>query len=258
MTNVATQINSAHRGWRWAALLLAASQLLAPIVITRVYGEFLSAGATNDAAITPAGYAFSIWGPITLLVTITCAAILWRGLGAPWETRLPAEASVVFAGFTGWLLLAAQDWLWATVAMFAVMAIVLVDIMRLLVRHADELTAPAWLRRLATVSFGLYLGWSSIAVFVNVAAALIYGGWSATATGWQTAILMAATLTAVGLTVFLRGSVGYVAAALWALVAAAIGAAQRDATVLSASSAAAAALLVVVSAVLYVANRRTG
>ena len=50
---------------------LALSQLVTPPIIMRVYGDFLSTGATNDAVITPAGYAFSIWGLITLLCAIT-------------------------------------------------------------------------------------------------------------------------------------------------------------------------------------------
>ena len=90
----------------------------------------------------PAGYAFSIWGLITLLCAVTCVAVVRLGLGAPWESRLLVDASVVFVGFSAWLLVAAQDWTWLSVAVFAVMVAALVDAMRLLVRHADDLTAP--------------------------------------------------------------------------------------------------------------------
>ena len=224
--DVVGQDDSSVKAWRWIATVLAVSQLAASPIITWVFGDFLSSGATNEALITPSGYAFSIWGLITLLTVVTCVAIIRVGLGAPWERRVLVETSVVFLGFSCWLIVAAQNWLWFSVAVFAVMVGALVDVVRLLVRHAGDLTCPPWLRRLATLTFGLYLGWSSVAVFANVAAASIESGASADGTGWQAVILAAATAAALALTVYLRGSLGYVAAVLWALIAATIGAAQ--------------------------------
>lgn len=221
-----------------------------------MFGDFLSSGATNEALITPAGYAFSIWGLITLLSAITCAAVVRVGLGAPWETRALVGLSVAFVGFSAWLVIAAQDWLWLTVVVFAIMVGVLIDVMRLLVRHAEDLTCPVWLRRLAALSLGLYLGWSSVAVFVNVAAALIHSGWSANETVWQAIILVLATAAAITLTAVLRGTLGYVAAVLWALIAATIGAAHRGSAALAVASAVAAALVVATAAVSLVTRRR--
>lgn len=222
--------------WRWIAAVLALSQLAAPVVVDAVAGNFLQSGATNEALITPAGYAFGIWGLITLLSAATALAILRWGLGSWWETGVLVDASIVFVGFSLWLVVAAQDWLWVSVAVFAVMVAALLHIMRLLVRRRHDLTCPRWLAVLATVTFGLYLGWSSVAVFANVAAALIYGGVSASAPAWQLAVLVAATVFVVAVTTMLRGSAGYVAGAVWALVAVAIGAAQRDSALLTAAA----------------------
>jgi len=238
---VASQSRSSTALLQWAALLLALSQLVTPPIIMRAYGEFLSTGATNDAVITPARYAFSIWGLITLLCAVTCVAVVRLGLSAPWESRLLVDVSVVFVGFTGWLLVAAQNWTWLSVAVLAVMVAALVDAMRLLIRRADDLTAPTWLRTLTTATFGLYLGWSSVAIFINVAAALVDGGFSPSETIWQAIVLVAAAVAAIALTGFLRATPGYVAGTLWGLVAAAIGASQRDAATLSGISAVAAA-----------------
>jgi hypothetical protein len=235
-------------GLRWVALLVALSQLVTPPIIMRVYGEFLSTGATNDAVITPARYAFSIWGLITLLCAITFVAVVRVRLGAPWEGRLLVDASVVFVGFTAWLLIAAQDWTWLSVAVLAAMVTALVDAVQLLVRHADDVTAPTWQRILTTTTFGLYLGWSSVAIFINVAAALVDSGLSSTETTWQAIVLVAAAVAAIALTCFLRATPGYVAGTLWGLVAAAIGASERDAATLFALSAAAAAAVVVTAA----------
>jgi hypothetical protein len=239
--------------WRWVAALLAVSQLIAPVVANALAGDFLRSGPTNEALITPAGYAFSVWGVITALCVITAVAVLRFGLGSPWETAFLVDASVVFVGFSAWLWVAAQGWLWITVAVFIVMVSGLIHIMQILVRRRQDLTCAPWLATFATTTFGLYLGWSSVAVFANVAAALITSGASASAVWWQLLVLSAAAAFAIGLAAMLRGSLGYVAGALWALVGVALGAWARDSMVLVTAAAVAA---VAVSTVAVVARHR--
>jgi hypothetical protein len=53
------------------------TQLVAPWVSSAIGGDFLKSGATNQALITPAGYAFSLWGLITLLSAATGRASWW-------------------------------------------------------------------------------------------------------------------------------------------------------------------------------------
>jgi hypothetical protein len=67
---------STTKTWRWVAAALSLSQLASPLVITRLFGDFLSTGVTNEALITPAGWAFSIWGLITLLSAVTAVSVL--------------------------------------------------------------------------------------------------------------------------------------------------------------------------------------
>ncbi|MGV0872022.1 hypothetical protein [Mycolicibacterium sp. XJ879] len=215
--------------WRWIAAVLALCQLAAPLISRAAAGS----DAANQALITL----------ITLLSAATMLAVLRYGLGSWWETAVLVDASVVFVGFSLWLLVAAQGWLWVSVVVFAVMVAALVHIMRLLVRRRHDLTCQRWLAVLATATFGLYLGWSSIAVFANVTAALIDSGAPATVVWWQLVVLVAAAAFAVGLTRMLRGTPGYVVGVLWALVAIAIGAAQRDSTVLSTTAVVAAAMV---------------
>jgi hypothetical protein len=236
-------------------MALALSQLAAPLVANALAGDFLREGATNEALITPAGYAFSLWGLITLLCAVTMIAVLRFGLGSWWETAALVDASVVFVGFSVWLVVAAQDWLWVSVAVFAVMVSGLAHVVRLLVRRRHDLNCPKWLATLATATFGLYLGWSSIAVFANVAAALIAGGVSPTTVWWQLVVLIAAAVSAIALTNMLNGTPGYVAGVLWALVAIAIGASERGSAALSAT-AIAAAVAVLGAAALALRRRR--
>ncbi|MBI5340661.1 MAG: hypothetical protein HZB45_23510 [Mycolicibacterium rufum] len=249
MTTAPPTNSPSVRPWRRVLVVLAVSQLIAPLVVSALAGDFLRSGATNEALITPAGYAFALWSVITLLCAATALAV-WRfGLGSSWETSLLIDASVVFVGFSVWLAVAAQNWLWVTVAVFAVMVGALAHIMLLLVRRRGDLSCPPWLTTLATVTFGLYLGWSSIAVFANIAAALIDSGVSPDAALWQGVVLVAAAAFAVLLTVTLRGTVGYAAGVLWALVAITVGAAGRDSVVLAVTAAVAA--LVVVAATVW-------
>jgi hypothetical protein len=65
-----------------------------------------------------------------------------------------------------------------------VMVSSLIHIVRLLLLRRHDLTCPSWLAVLATVTFGLYPGWSSVAVFTNIVAALINSGVSAS-TVWR-------------------------------------------------------------------------
>jgi len=237
------------RSWRWIAAALALTQLAAPLIANAIAPDFLKSGATNQALITPAGYAFSLWGLITLLSAATAIVILRYGLGSWWETSVLIDASVAFVGFSVWLLVAAQDWLWASVAVFAAMVSALIHIVRLLVRRRHDLTCPSWVALLATVTFGLYLGWSSIAVFANIAAALIDSGVSASTAGWQFVVLAAATVAALVLTRMLRGTPGYTAGVVWALVAIAIGAASRNSMFLSTTAVVATVLVVIATAI---------
>lgn len=222
--------------WRLIAAVLALSQLAAPFVARSVTGDVLVS-------------------VITVLSAVTMLAVLRYGLGSWWERSVLVDASVVFVGFSVWVLAAAQGWLWLSVVVFAVMVTALSHIMRLLVRRSHDLTCQRWLAVLATVTFGLYLGWSSIAVFANVTAALIDAGAPAAVVWWQLVVLVAAAAFAIGLATLLRGTPGYVVGVLWALVAIAIGAAQRDSTVLS-TTAVAAAVLVGAAAVTAMRRRR--
>ena len=81
------------------------------------------------------------------------------------------------------------------------------NIIRLLLRHGDDMTCPRWLTRLATITFGLYLGWRIVAVFVPVAPRWFSAAGRPTRHRARVT-LVAATAAAVALTVFLRGTPG--------------------------------------------------
>ena len=65
--------------------VLALTQLGAPLVTDTMAGDVLESGPTDEAAITPSGYAFGIWALICVLSVLTTVGVLYFGLGAAWE-----------------------------------------------------------------------------------------------------------------------------------------------------------------------------
>lgn len=185
----------------------------------------------NNPLITPASYAFSIWGLITLGCVVYAVYQLLPGRrNAALYDRIAPYAAGVFAGFSIWLNAAEQDWLWGTVAIFLAMGYCLAHLYPHLVRAAFE-KKFSLVETIGTYgTFGLYAGWTTVAIFANVAAALKFSGVADTGTAgilWQAAILVAAVGTAIALLLRLKGSVPYAAAMLWGFVAIVIGTLER-------------------------------
>ena len=87
---------------------------------------------------------------------------------------------------------------------------------------------------------GLYLGWSSVAVWLNLTTALAAGGApldGPLGVGGQLAILAGVTATALTLVRWTRAQPAYVAAVAWAFVGAVIGAADAGQPVLAVAGA---------------------
>lgn len=148
---------------------LAAQQVFGPNPVGQ------TATDTNPL-IVPAGYAFSIWGPIYLgLLVFPVYQIIknrddhdaWIGL------RKIFAANVVLNGL--WLVFASYDWLWLSVGVIVLMLATLFRINQLLIRiAADGGQVSFWAERLV---FSLYFAWITLATVLNVASALDFYGW---------------------------------------------------------------------------------
>jgi hypothetical protein len=185
-----------------------------------------------DPAITPPAAAFAVWTPIvgaSLVYAIDQARPSRRDIPVLDEIAVPV--ALAFAGFSVWLVAAQGDAVWLTVAVFFGMLAALLRALARLRAAGDAL--PAETRALARAALGLYAGWSTVAVWVNLASALIAAGADPRATGWQAGILGAAAASAGAGAVWLRGSGPYVGAAVYGLSGAAAGAAGRGAPCLA-------------------------
>lgn len=169
--------------------------------------------AADSSLLTPAGTAFSIWsvvyaGPAAYVVVqwlpARAAHVRHRAVG--WL----AAASLVLNAL--WLTAALQGFLWTSVAVIVVLLAVLVEIVRRLTRHPGP---DGLLERVAVDgTFGLYLGWVSVAVVANVAASSAEDGQARTGTAAVVVSVVALLAVAAVATVWARAYGGRVAVAL--------------------------------------------
>ena len=184
-------------------------------------GGSLSATAT---LLAPAGPAFSIWTVIYVgLVAYT--VYQWLPVRAS-SARLraigwPAAASMVLNA--AWLLVTQAGWLWVSVVVIVALAVTL----GLLVRTLERETAPTIVERVVVDgTFGLYLGWVSIATAANITATLVDMGVTFGSTGDQAvaaAVLAVAAAIGVGLSLALGARLTVAGALAWGLAWIAVG-----------------------------------
>jgi hypothetical protein len=247
-----------------ALVVLAVGQVVSGGLVS-VFADspIMQADRPGEPAITPQGYAFAIWG---LIEVVSLGLALWlawfrRRASADAVTVVDALTRVlliVFGGFTVWLVASVVEPVWATLAVFLVMGVALVAGLRVAVRARAEIATWSGLGRgLLWTTLGLYAGWSTVAIWLNLTTALAFSGAPVSGTVGvlgQLAVLAGATATAVVVLRRTAGLVPYAAAVVWALVGAVLGASGAGQPLLAA--AAGLGLLVVVATTLVLKLRR--
>ncbi len=168
---------------------------------------------------TPAGFTFSIWGLIYLLL-----------LGfSIYQIRFFGKPTPDFLQKIGWLFglscLANAGWLLAfhhlqiglsMLIMLVLLGSLVAIYLRLNERTAIVTTAEQWLVKLP---FSVYLGWISVATIANAAILLTHLGWDGEPGGpqcWSVVVISAAV--AIGLLAILkRRDIGFATVIVWAL-----------------------------------------
>jgi hypothetical protein len=184
-------------------------------------GGALSAEAT---LLAPAGPAFSIW---TVIYLGLLAYTVWQ-----WT---PAAATGIRARSTGWLaaasmvlnaawlLVTQRGWIWTSVAVIVALALVL----GLLIRRLTTAAPSGPLERVVVDgTFGLYLGWVTVATCANVTAALVASGvepGSPVRDALAVVVLAVAAGLGIVLAVTLGGRFAVAVALAWGLAWIAIG-----------------------------------
>lgn len=165
----------------------------------------------EDPPVQPAGYAFAIWGPIYLWLTL---GMVWGLLRAArdgqWhDMRLPLCVS--FAVGSVWLAVAVASPVWASVLIWVMLLSALAAL------FMAPRTDPVW----AAWPVGLYAGWLSAASCVSLGLlAAGYGVMDEVTAGLVFVGL--AIVLAVFVQAALRRAPTYGVAVIWALVAVAV------------------------------------
>lgn len=241
-----------------AILMLLGTLMGIGVIGTRVAessGGSLSATAT---LLAPAGTAFSIWSVIYVGLF---AYVVWQWLPANTSTGRArsigwlAALSMVLNG--AWLLVTQVGWLWGSV----VVIVVLVGTLGVLVRRLTTRlpTGGVVERVVVDGTFGLYLGWVTVATVANIAATLADSGLRpALGAAEVLAVVVLAVAAGIGVALAraLGGRVAIAAAMGWGLAWIAAGRlADEPGSTTTGVAAGVAALVVVVAALVARAAR---
>lgn len=217
-------------------------------------GGSLSATAT---LIAPAVPAFSIWSVIYLGLV---AYVVWQWLPAntasPRLRRTGLLAAVSMVLNAGWLLVTQVGWLWVSVVVIFALAVTLGE----LVRRLGRPETGSWVESVVVDgTYGLYLGWVSVATAANITATLVDSGVDpgiGVAQWLAAAVLAVAAGIGVVLAMTLGGRVAVSLAMVWGLSWIGVGRLSGEPSSVVAGVAAFVAALVVAAAVAVVRNRR--
>jgi len=177
----------------------------------------------NPNLITPAGYVFSIWGVIYILLGVF---VVFQAL--------PSEKGKDYQKRIGWLFVLSSllniAWLFlwqfeylslSVVLMFLLLATLISIYLRL---NIGKSTAPLREKLAVHAPFSVYLGWITIASIANVAVTLVSVNWDGFGINpetWATLIVIIALLITL-IVIATRKDVAYGLVIIWALVGIAV------------------------------------
>jgi hypothetical protein len=177
----------------------------------------------SEVLITPASYAFAIWGIIYLgLFAYAFYQFHRERRREPFIQRV--NWLLIFACIvqTIWILLfTLQQFGWSILAMVALL-VALIGIYTTLDIGRDRVSRQR--RWMAHIPFSLYLGWISVATIVNVASALYvsaWDGWGISSVTWTVAMIVVATVIGAAV-IYTRRDVAFTLVFVWAFVAIAV------------------------------------
>lgn len=215
------------RAGSWILLLLAVVQVAMTTV--QFLGDRSPGGRGVDLLVSPAPYAFGIWGVIYLLCVVHGVVVVRHGTGVEDGLALVVPLAALYVGSAVWSIAFTVGNSWLTFAVLVAMVAAALRAFVVATRLPVRAGVPPWAVALERFTVGLYAGWVTIAVFVNLASAIGDQGLAgATSVGWQFAVLAGALVALLAALRWGRGSAGFAVAAIWALVAVAVNAAGES------------------------------
>lgn len=213
--------------------------------VNQAAGGALSAEAT---LIAPATTAFSIWSVIYIGLAVFT---VWQWLPGRRSGARHRRAGWLIAASmllnAAWLLVVRADVLWLSVVVILALVIVLGMIVRILATTPAQDLGD---RIINDGTFGLYVGWVSVAVCANITATLVDSGVTVSpAVGEWIAVAVLLVAGGIGVLLALRtgGNLGIGAAMAWGIAWIAVGrlTGQPESTVVGVAAVVVAVLIVV-------------
>jgi benzodiazapine receptor len=211
----------------------------------------------HPTLITPAGYVFSIWGVIYILLGIF---VVFQAL--------PSEKGKAYQNRIGWLFVLSSllniFWLFlwqyeylslSVVLMFLLLATLIAIYLRL---NIGKSTASLREKLAVHLPFSVYLGWITIASIANVAVFLVSENWDGFGISqetWATLIIIIALLITL-LVIVTRKDVAYGLVIIWALVGIAVKQSENQTIVVIAEISAIIIAVVLAASILITRLRR--
>jgi benzodiazapine receptor len=241
------------------------ASLAATILVNSIAGATNLIGGQNTAQvsdsnptlITPAGYVFSIWGIIYLLLGVFVIV-----------QTLPSQKTKTYHQKIGplfiltnvlnivWIFLWQFEFLMASVlVMFMLLASLMAIYLRLNIGKAQT---PLFEKLGVQVPFSVYLGWITIAAIANVSVTLVslhWDGFGISPQNWASLILAVALFIAL-LVLATRKDVAYALVIVWALVGISVKQSANQAIVSLTQLFAVAVAVAIVVVVLWVKFRK--
>ncbi|MBD2109054.1 tryptophan-rich sensory protein [Nodosilinea sp. FACHB-13] len=220
--------------------IATAIAIAAAVVFNTLFNRFPPGGQNvgqiantvlEGVLITPANYAFAIWGIIYLgLFAYAIYQFHPERRREPQLQQVNKLLIVACVVQTIWIVLfSLQQFGWSILAMLGIL-IPLIGIYLTLNIGLDG-QRPALGHRvsrrrrwMAHIPFSLYLGWIAVATIVNVASALYassWSGWGISSVTWTVAMIVLAAIVA-EVVIYQRGDIAFTLVFVWALVAIAV------------------------------------
>ncbi|WP_009634078.1 tryptophan-rich sensory protein [Synechocystis sp. PCC 7509] len=173
--------------------------------------------------ITPANYAFAIWGLIYIgLIAYGVYQLRPNQRQDPTIQRVNTLLIVACIAQIVWVYLFTTKLFWlSVVAMLVILLALISAYLQLGVGKVRVMRDRQWL---AHIPFSIYLGWISVASIVNIASALYisnWDGWGINGTYWTAIMLVIATVIA-AIVAMQRADIAFTCVFIWAYIAIAI------------------------------------
>jgi hypothetical protein len=198
-------------------LIVSITQIISPAFSSFENG---TDAENTDPQFTPAGYTFAIWGVITFLaLCYGIYQILPNRRNEALHQQINSKLIFLYLLFSAWLFAYTKDWIIFTVIIFLGMFYLAYSVFQQIIPHRNQLTK--YEKFFLEAQVGLYLGWSSFAIFANTGAALKFYGISDLGTSgiiWQSMLLVGALINTIYMLYKTKANYFYGGTIIWAFV----------------------------------------